>query len=130
MTPARAQQIWANRAPFGELEMTADERKYVRGIWVRMPGHTCFADALVRIANGQAEGIKPMIGTAVFYNGDEIIVQVPVYEGEDINGSAVGARARRSIEMLGMPATDPVHGCNARLVKFGSASVKFYPLGH
>lgn len=71
-----------------------------------------------------------MIGTAVFSCGDEIIEQVPVYEGEDTSSSSVHARARRSIEMLGMPATDPVHGCNARLIKFGMSSVKFYPRGH
>lgn len=71
-----------------------------------------------------------MIGTAVFTCGDEIIEQTPVYEGELAGSDAVYARTRRSIEVLGMPATDPVHGCNARLIKLQKASVKFYPRGY
>jgi hypothetical protein len=95
-----------------------------------MPGHTCFADALLRIARGEAETQCPvMIGTAVFTCGDEIVEQTPVYEGETAASDAVYARARRSIEMLGKPATDPVYGSIARLIKLQKASVKFYPRG-
>ena len=128
MSPERAQEIWDTRGPFGELSITPEEKAYVNGIWVRMPGHTCFADALLRIARGEVGDQKPMIGSAAFYYGDEIIDQVPVYWGETIEGPEVQLRARRSIEMLGMPANDPVHGCNSRLAKFGNSRSVFYPL--
>ena len=83
MSPQRAQEIWDTRLPFGELFMTDPERMAVRKVWSGMPGHTCFADALLRIARGEAVAEKPvMIGTAVFTYGDEIIEQVPVYAGE------------------------------------------------
>lgn len=131
MSPQRAQEIWDSRLPFGELSMTDAERMAVRKVWTGMPGHTCFADALLRIARGEADAVQPvMIGTAVFTYGDEIIEQTAVYEGEMAGTDAVYARARRSIQMLGMPATDPVHGCNARLIKLQTATVKFYPRGH
>ena len=131
MSPERAQAIWDARLPFGELSMTDAERLAVRKVWSGMPGHTCFAEALLRIAHGEAVAEKPaMVGTAVFTYGDEIIEQVPVYSGETAGSDAVHARAKRSIEVLGMPATDPVHGCNARLRKLALASVKFYPCGH
>ena len=111
--------------------MTDAERMAVRKVWSGMPGHTCFADALLRIARGEAVAEKPaMVGTAVFTYGDEIIEQVPVYAGETAGCDAVYARAKRSIEVLGMPATDPVHGANARLSKLPQASLKFYPCGH
>lgn len=129
MSPERAREIWAAKGAFGDLKLEPGEREVVQRVWMGMTGNTCFADALLKIANGLVEPTRTRIGTAVFYHGAEIIEQVPVYEGEDINGSAVGARTRRSIEMLGMPATDPVHGCNARLAKLGRSSVKFYPLG-
>ena len=128
MTPQRAQEIWDARGPFGELSITPEEKAYVSGIWVRMPGHTCFADALLRIANCEVGDQKPMIGSAAFYYGDELIEQTPVYWGETIEDSSVQARARRSIEMLRMPANDPVHGCNTRLAKFGNSRAVFYPL--
>ena len=131
MSPERAQAIWDTRLHFGELSMTDAERLAVRKVWSGMPGHTCFADALLRIAHGEAVAEKPaMVGTAVFTYGDEIIEQVPVYAGETAGSDAVHARAKRSIEVLGMPATDPVHGCNARLRKLALATVKFYPSGH
>ena len=130
MSPERAQQVWDSRSPFGELSLTDAERAAVRSVWKGMPGHTCFADALLRIARGQAIAVKPeMIGTAVFSYGDEIVEQTPVYAGESAGSPEVEARARRSIEMLGMPATDPVHGCNARLHKLHRARVTFYPRG-
>jgi hypothetical protein len=31
--------------------MTDTEHEDVRNVWKQMPGHTCFADALLRIAN-------------------------------------------------------------------------------
>ena len=132
MTPQRAQEIWDNRLPFGELASITDaERLAVRKVWNGMPGHTCFADALLRIARGEAVAEKPvMIGTAVFTYGGEIVEQTPVYMGETAGSEAVYARAKRSIEMLGMPATDPVYGANARLQKLPIAQVKFYPSGH
>jgi hypothetical protein len=131
MTPQRAQQIWDNRLPFGELSVSDAERLAVRKVWDGMPGHTCFADALLRIARGEAIAEKPaMIGTAVFTYGGEIVEQTPVYEGETPGSEAVYMRARRSIEVLGMPATDPVYGCNARGIKLANATLKFYPSGH
>ncbi len=128
MTPQRAQEIWDTRGPFGELSITPEEKAFVSGIWVRMPGHTCFADALLRIARDELGNQKPMIGTAAFYYGDELIEQVPVYLDEQIEDPSVQARARRGIEMLGMPANDPVHGCSTRLAKFGNSRAVFYPL--
>ena len=131
MSPERAQSIWDARHPFGELSMTDAERMAVRKVWSGMPGNTCFADALLRIARGEAVAEKPaMVGTAVFTYGDEIIEQVPVYAGETAGSDAVYARAKRSIEVLGMPATDPVHGANARLNKLTLATLKFYSCGH
>ncbi len=131
LTAQRAQAIWDNRSPFGELSMTDAERAAVRKVWSGMPGHTCFADALLRIARGEVKADQPvMIGTAVFTCGDEIVEQTPVYWGEKADSPQVLDRAKRSIEMLGMPATDPVMGCNTRLVKLASAKVTFYPRGH
>ena len=129
MSPERAQEIWDSRGSFGELSITPEEQAYVNGIWARMPGHTCFADALLRIANGQANDVKPLVGTAVFYHGNEIVEQVPVYLGELLDGPEVGARVRRSIEVLGMPASDPQHGANRRLALLGNSQCRFYPLG-
>ena len=128
MTPQRAQEIWDTRGPFGELSITPEEKAFVSGIWVRMPGHTCFADALLRIARDELGNQKPMIGTAAYYYGDELIEQVPVYLDEQIEDPSVQARARRGIEMLGMPANDPVHGCSTRLAKFGNSRAVLYPL--
>lgn len=131
MSPERAQIIWDRSLPFGELSMSDAERLAVRSVWSGMPGHTCFADALLRIARGEAVAQRPaMIGTAVFTYGTEIIEQVPVYAGETAGSDAVYARAKRSIEMLGMPATDPVQGANARLRKLTQATLKFYPSGN
>ena len=96
MTPERAQEI-LETSPFGEVSISAEEKKYVNGVWVRMPGTSCFYDALVRIAKGEAEGIKPMIGSATFYCGERYLTAVPVYLGEDPRGSIVSARARRLI---------------------------------
>jgi len=131
VSPERAQIIWDRSLPFGELSMSDAERLAVRSVWSGMPGHTCFADALLRIARGEAVAQRPaMIGTAVFTYGTEIIEQVPVYAGETAGSDAVYARAKRSIEMLGMPATDPVQGANARLRKLTQATLKFYPSGN
>lgn len=111
--------------------MSDAERLAVRKVWTGMPGHTCFADALLRIARGEAVAQWPaMIGTSVFTYGDEIIEQVPVYAGETAGSDAVYARAKRSIEMLGMPATDSIHGANVRLHKLTLATLKFYSCGN
>lgn len=56
MSPERAKEIWQTRSPFGELAVTLAEREFVRGIWKQMPGHFCFVDALLAIANGQVSG--------------------------------------------------------------------------
>ena len=57
MSPERAQSIWDARHPFGELSMTDAERMAVRKVWSGMPGHTCLADALLRIARGEAVAV-------------------------------------------------------------------------
>ena len=54
MSPERAQKVWDTRLPFGEMSMTDAERMAVRKVRSGMPGHTCFADALLRIARGEA----------------------------------------------------------------------------
>lgn len=129
MSPERALAIWDARLPFGTLSMTEGERRAVWRVWKRMPGHTCFADALSRIARGEEQEAAVLIGTAVFCNGPEIIEQTPVYWGESPDSEAVRQRAAHAIEVLGIPATDPVHGSNARLHKLRSATVTFYPRG-
>lgn len=129
MTPERAQEIWETRGPFGELDLQPGEREVVQRVWMGMTGNTCFADALLKIANGLVEPTRIRIGTAVFSNGAEILDQSPVYYGETADSLSVRERAIRAITMLGMPATDPVHGCNAKLAKLEHASVEFYPRG-
>lgn len=129
MTPERAREIWETRGPFGDLKLQPGEREIVQRVWMGMTGNTCFADALLKIANGLVEPTRIRIGTAVFSCGAEILDQSPVYHGETADSPSVRERAIRAIKMLGMPATDPVHGCNARLAKLGNASVKFYPRG-
>ena len=53
MTPERAREIWDSRSPFGEVQVTPIEKAYINAIWRRMPGHCCWAEALLAIANGQ-----------------------------------------------------------------------------
>lgn len=129
MTPERAQEIWETRGPFGELDLQPGEREVVQRVWMGMTGNTCFADALLKIAFGLTDPTRIRIGTAVFSNGAEILDQSPVYYGETADSLSVRERAIRAITMLGMPATDPVHGCNAKLAKLEHASVEFYPRG-
>lgn len=62
MTPERANEIikeaqsgaagapWSDRL---DKVMTKEERKEVNQVWDTLPGHTCFVDALYRIANGR-----------------------------------------------------------------------------
>ena len=55
MTPNRAKEIQQEQAEWpywGALQrtMTADEISEVNELWDTMPGYTCFADALNRIA--------------------------------------------------------------------------------
>ncbi len=38
--------------------MTKEERGQVMRVWDEMPGHTCFADALLRIARGAGSHLK------------------------------------------------------------------------
>lgn len=62
MTPERAKEIIkqaqdkANVGPWSdqiEKVITKEERNEVNKVWETMPGHTCFVDALYRIANGE-----------------------------------------------------------------------------
>jgi hypothetical protein len=69
MTPERAKYVLANTS-YGSLPMafprsyqpsgvihkdgiTAEEDQDIRALWKTMPGHTCYNDAVVRIARGQ-----------------------------------------------------------------------------
>jgi hypothetical protein len=60
MAPDRAKQIieqakaTAGCGPWSDQLrkiMTIGEREFVKRVWHQMPGHTCFVDALLRIAN-------------------------------------------------------------------------------
>jgi hypothetical protein len=60
MTPERAQEIIrlarekASIGPWSDMldkVMLPGERQEVNAIWAKMPGHTCFVDALNRIAH-------------------------------------------------------------------------------
>lgn len=126
----QAKEIWDERCPFGELAMSNEEREEVKRVWSQMPGNTCFVDALFWIICGEDQLVPILVGTAVFLYGGEIIEQTPVYWGETADSIAVRSRAERSITMLGMPATDPVTGCNMRLMKMKEARVAFYPRGN
>ncbi len=52
VTQERAQEIWQYRSNFGNFAVTPEEARYIREVWKSMPGHTCWADALLRIAKG------------------------------------------------------------------------------
>lgn len=41
--------------------IAVDEDKFIRDVWATMPGHTCYHDALVRIARGEFVGHKPTL---------------------------------------------------------------------
>ena len=130
MTPARAREIWETRGPFCDLKLQPGEREIVQRVWMGMTGNSCFADALLKIANGLVEPTRVRIGTAVFSCGAEILDQSPVYHGETADSLPVRERAIRAIKMLGMPATDSIHGANARLHKLTLATLKFYSCGN
>ena len=53
MTPERAKAVLELGAQYSEFRkyMTADEIAYVTAGWKRMPGSTCFHDALIRVAH-------------------------------------------------------------------------------
>jgi len=57
MTPERAKEILKN-ARFAEYstQCTKEEREFVNKVWGFMGGHTCFYDALVRIARDELPG--------------------------------------------------------------------------
>ncbi len=59
-----------------------------------------------------------VIGTAVFYYGEEIITQTPVYEGEAFSDLAVYQRAYKGLEMLDQD----------KLSYIRNSKPKFYPL--
>jgi hypothetical protein len=56
MTPERARFILANSnewiGPSVEKLETPEERQEVLAFWSKMPGNTCYIDALIRIAKG------------------------------------------------------------------------------
>ena len=56
MTAERAKEILKLGAQYSNYsdKMTEAEYREVMALWVTMPGHTCFYDALCRIANGIA----------------------------------------------------------------------------
>lgn len=57
VTQERAREIWRTKSSFGQMHVTPAEDAYIRKVWSIMPGHTCFADAVLRIANGQISGV-------------------------------------------------------------------------
>ncbi len=58
MTKERAKEIWNTRGPFGNFKYTEKEDAQVREVWKHMPGWTCWADALLRIAKDRDVFIK------------------------------------------------------------------------
>lgn len=68
MTPERAQWLIANSnewtGPSVRTLETPEERKFVLAFWEKMPGSTCYMDALGRIAKGiPSEHRYPRQGT-------------------------------------------------------------------
>jgi len=53
MTPKRAREILDSMSPFGAMDYTEEEHREITAVWDTMPGHTCFFDAVVRIAKGE-----------------------------------------------------------------------------
>lgn len=70
MTKERALYILKNRKAYGELKfrfqvivgntdelspdgITFGEHRYIKSVWSVMPGHTCYLDAIIRIAKGK-----------------------------------------------------------------------------
>lgn len=122
MTPARAQEIWQNRSPFGEVDITPEEKSYVKSIWQCLVCGYCWMVALHWIANGQA-GPDALIGSAVFTCQEGwVIEQTPVFRGESIDSPSVIDRARRHLHEIGQDLV-----CNERLVLFETSTAKFYP---
>lgn len=56
ITPRRAMEILASGARWHNCmaHCTQAEDNYIRGVWKTMPGYTCWYDALLRIAKGEA----------------------------------------------------------------------------
>lgn len=57
VTKERAREIWQTRSAFGMFAVTPEEDRYIRQVWETMPGHTCWADALLRVANGGTDDL-------------------------------------------------------------------------
>lgn len=57
MTPERAKQILQAGSQWSNYSKHCDsfEDAEVRAVWDTMPGHTCWRDALVRIARGEVD---------------------------------------------------------------------------
>ena len=61
MTRERAQYILGNRKTDGDLKfmprykdgITYNEDRYIRAVWIQMPGYTCYSDAIIRISIGR-----------------------------------------------------------------------------
>jgi hypothetical protein len=60
VTKERAQEIWRNRSYFGTFLISPEEDRFIREVWATMPGHTCWADALLKIAKGGNEEFASM----------------------------------------------------------------------
>ena len=59
MSPERAREVLSKQTAFGTFpELTDDERAEVGAVWKRMPGYTCFYDALVRIARAEVQELS------------------------------------------------------------------------
>lgn len=58
VTKERAREIWQTRSAFGMFAVTPEEDRYIRHVWESMPGNTCWADALLRIANGGTDDLS------------------------------------------------------------------------
>lgn len=61
MTPERAREIVCRGIVRSDYikHMTDEEVIAVRRVWHTLPGYTCFFDALMKIANGEAKRKAP-----------------------------------------------------------------------
>ena len=115
MTPARAMELWQTRSPFGEVNATPDECAYVKSVWQRMDGGSCWMDALCIVSKGHAE-LDPLIGSAVFNKEDgSAIEQTPVFHGATEHSPSVKDIAKQHGRIVGTPATHPDYGSDRLL---------------
>lgn len=59
MTPERTKQVLMDGSQWSNYDkhMTEAEIAYVMDLWRKMPGYTCFYDAICRIANREENGV-------------------------------------------------------------------------